>query len=174
MLIHEPMSFTVTINISKNLETEASSEEVFELLSDVAKSGSFFPKVEKLVDLGGNTWRWEMERIGIGEHTLQQSIYACKYNACKERKTVTWIPVEEIGNATVSGKWAIMPTRYGSKATLQSLGTLTVNMPGFLELLLSPLIRFEFENLVDRYITNLAEEFEQHANRSSSSIFPET
>lgn len=168
------MPFRVTINICRTFDTTASSETVFNLLSDVAKSGSFFPKVEKLADLGDNIWQWEMERIGIGEHTLQQSIYACKYKAYQERKTVTWTPVKEIGNAIVSGKWEIIPIQQGSKATLQSLGTITVNMPGFLELFLSPLIRLEFESLVDQYITNLAKEFEQPGNPSHPSTLPET
>lgn len=153
------MSFTVTININRTLKTAASLEKVFELLSNVARSGSFFPKVEKLIDLGNNTWRWEMERIGIGEHTLQQSIYACKYTSDKDRQTVAWTPVEGIGNAIVEGKWDVTPMHEGCKATLQSKGIITVSLPGFLDFLLSPLIRMEFESIVDQYIANLEKEF---------------
>ena len=158
------MSFTVTININRTFNTAASFEKVFELLSDVGKSGSFFPKVEKLAHLGDNIWRWEMERIGIGEHTLQQSIYACKYISDKDRQTVTWTPVEGIGNAIVNGKWEITPTQEGCKAVLQSNAVITVSLPGFLEIILSPLIRMEFENLVDQYVANLGKEFEQSEN----------
>lgn len=158
------MSFTVTIKINRTFNIATSFEKVFELLSDVGKSGSFFPKVEKMVNLGGNIWRWEMERIGIGEHTLQQSIYACKYNSDKDRKTVIWTPVEGIGNAIVSGTWKLIPMQQGCKATLQSNGIITVSMPGFLEFFLSPLIRIEFESLVDQYIANLKKEFEQLKN----------
>ena len=117
-----------------------------------------------MVDLGNNIWRWEMERIGIGEHTLQQSIYACKYISDKNRQTVTWTPVEGIGNAIVNGKWKITPTQEGCKAVLQSNAVITVNLPGFLEIILSPLIRMEFENLVDQYVANLKKEFEQSEN----------
>ncbi len=160
------MSFTVTINIRRTFNTAASFEKVFELLSDVAKSGAFFPKTEKIVDLGNNIWRWEMERIGIGDYTLQQSIYACKYISDKDQQTVTWIPVEGIGNAIVDGKWEIMPMRKGCKVVLQSSGALTVSMAGFLEFFLSPLIRMEFEGIVDQYVANLKKEFEHdQANR---------
>lgn len=152
------MSFTVTININRTFNTAASFEKVFELLSNVAKSSSFFPKVEQMVDLGDNIWRWEMERIGIGEHTLQQSIYACKYASDKERKTVTWTPVDGIGNAVVSGKWELTPKQEECKVTLQSNGVLTVSLPGFLEFFLSPLIRMEFEGIIDQYIANLKKE----------------
>ncbi len=158
------MSFTVTINIYRTFNSAASLEKIFDLLADVAKSGSFFPKVEQLVNLGNDIWRWEMERIGIGEHTLQQSIYACKYNADKERKTVTWTPVEKIGNAIVSGKWEIMPMQERCKVVLHSSGIITVDLPGFLDFLLSPLIRLEFKSLVDQYIANLKQEFEQPGN----------
>lgn len=152
------MSFTVTINISRTFNTAASFEKVFELLSDVAVSGSCFPKVEKLTSLGGNIWKWEMERIGFGEHVLQQTIYACKYVSDKEGKTVTWSPVEGVGNAVVEGKWEILPIQEESKIELQTRGMLRVGMPGFLEFFLSPLITLEFERLVDQYIANLKKE----------------
>ena len=60
------MAFSVKINVQREFETFCSPEKVFELLADVKRSASHFPKVDQLVDLGGNTFRWEMEKIGIG------------------------------------------------------------------------------------------------------------
>ncbi len=149
------MSFTVTIAIDRTFQTTASSEKVFELLSDVAKSGSFFPNVEKMVDLGNNTWRWEMARIAVGGHTLQQTVYACKYHSDKNSLEVTWTPVEGIGNGIVEGKWEILSLEEKTGITFHTDGILTVDLPAFLDFLLSPLIRLEFERLVDIYIANL-------------------
>lgn len=156
------MSFTVTIAINRSFHTKAPAEKVFELLADVEKSGSFFPKVEKMVNLGDNTWRWEMERIGIGEHTLQQTIYACRYHSDKNSLNVTWTPVEGIGNGIVEGKWEIVPMEGEARIIFHSGGVLTVGLPAFLDFLLSPLIRLEFERLVDEYITNLTNALEHN------------
>jgi hypothetical protein len=51
------MAFSVKINVQREFETFCSPEKVFELLADVKRSASHFPKVDQLVDLGGNTFR---------------------------------------------------------------------------------------------------------------------
>lgn len=158
------MSFRVTVSINTSFTTAASCDRVFDLLSDVPRSGSFFPKVRQLDALGNNAWKWKMEPIAIGHHTLQQTIYACSYLADQEQKTVAWKPIEEIGNAFIEGQWTVQTTAQGSQATLFTQGTFTIEMPGFLELLLSPLIRLEFEGLIEEYTGNLKKEFEKPEN----------
>jgi len=71
------MAFQVEINVEKKFWTSASVDGVYALLADVPRSASHFPKVERFVDLGGNAYRWEMEKIGIGGHTLHETIYVC-------------------------------------------------------------------------------------------------
>ena len=109
------MSFSVTINIKREFETSCTPEKVFELLADVPRSASHFPKVDQLVDLGDNTFRWEMEKIGIGGYTLQQTIYASRYTADAATRKVSWTPVTSVGNAIVSGEWTITPKAPGTK-----------------------------------------------------------
>jgi len=154
------MSFTVTIDVSKQLDTPASPETVFELLADVPRSASHFPDVEKLEPLGGNTYRWIMEKIAIGDHTLQQTIYACAYRSDRESLSVSWTPVEGEGNARVEGDWRIEPAGTGAKVQLHTKGALEVDFPGFLQFLLSPLIELAFTQKIDRYIENLQAAFE--------------
>lgn len=72
------MAITVSIELNRELEIPASYDEVFELLADVPRSASYFPKVHKLTDLGDNTYRWEMEKVGVDKHAIQ-SVYASKY-----------------------------------------------------------------------------------------------
>jgi carbon monoxide dehydrogenase subunit G len=154
------MSFTVTIDVSKQFETPASPDKVFELLADVPRSASHFPDVEKLEPLGGNAFRWVMEKIAIGDHTLQQTIYACVYCSDPASMSVDWTPVEGEGNARVSGGWRLEPAGTGAKVRLDTKGALEVDLPGFLQFLLAPLIEMAFTQKIDRYIANLKEAFE--------------
>jgi len=87
------MSFTVTIDVSRQFETLASPEAAFGLLADVPRSASHFPDVEKLEPLGGNAFRWIMEKIAIGDHALQQTIYACAYRSDSATMSVDWTPI---------------------------------------------------------------------------------
>ncbi|WP_345544389.1 hypothetical protein, partial [Streptomyces chitinivorans] len=72
------MAITVSIELNRELELPAGYDEVFELLADVPRSASHFPKVHQLTDLGDNAYRWEMEKVGVDKHAIQ-SVYACKY-----------------------------------------------------------------------------------------------
>lgn len=91
------MTITVHIELGYEFSVKAPAAEVFEVLSDVPTSASHFPKVDQLVDLGNNTYRWEMEKIGLAQVNLQ-TVYASKYTSNKSKGTVTWTPVK--GKAT--------------------------------------------------------------------------
>jgi carbon monoxide dehydrogenase subunit G len=153
------MSFTVAINIQRELATSASSDKVFGLLADVPRSASHFPKVDQLVDLGDNIFRWEMEKIGIASYTLQQTIYASRYTADAKTLKVIWTPVQGVGNAIVEGEWAIIPQGGGTKVSLKTKGNLTVDFPSFLEFIISPLVVMEFTGMIERYLDNLQDTF---------------
>jgi carbon monoxide dehydrogenase subunit G len=153
------MSFSVAINIQRDFETSSTPDKVYALLADVPRSASHFPKVDQLVDLGDNTFRWEMEKIGIGGYTLQQTIYASRYTADAAAKKVFWTPVHGVGNAIVEGAWTITPQGAGTKVTLKTKGDLTVDFPSFLEFIISPLVVMEFTGMIERYLSNLQETF---------------
>ena len=153
------MSFSVAINILREFETSSSPDKVFKLLADVPRSASHFPKVDQLVDLGDNTYRWEMEKIGIGGYTLQQTIYASRYSADAASRKVSWTPVQGVGNAIVSGEWTITQKAEGTKVALNTKGDLTVDFPSFLEFIISPLVVMEFTGMIQRYLANLQETF---------------
>ncbi len=153
------MAITLAIEISRDLEIPGSYNDVFDLLADVPRSASHFPKVNKLVDLGDNTFRWEMEKVGIDKHAIQ-SVYACKYVADKEAGKITWTPIKGDGNGVVSGSWDL--TAKGDKVTAVRFRTkaeLTLPLPGLLKLAISPVIKHEFNSLVDTYMNNLKKAF---------------
>ena len=128
------MAITVSIELNRDLEIPASYDEVFDLLADVPKSASHFPKVDKLVDLGDNAYRWEMEKVGVDKHAIQ-SVYACTYHADKDAGKITWSPIKGEGNGVVSGSWTL--TAKGDNATavkFQTSAELTVPLPSLLKL----------------------------------------
>ncbi len=153
------MAITVSIELNRDLELPASYDEVFELLADVPRSASHFPKVDRLTDLGDNTYRWEMEKVGVDKHAIQ-SVYACRYEADKDSGRITWTPVKGEGNGVVSGSWTLSAA--GDDATtvkFQTSAQLTVPLPGLLKLAISPVIKHEFNSLVDTYMKNLTKAF---------------
>ncbi len=153
------MAFSVAINVEKEFQTLCTPEKVFGLLADVPRSASHFPKVDQLVDLGGNSFRWEMEKIGIGGYTLQQTIYACRYTSDPATLKVAWTPIPGVGNAIVQGEWSITPKAGGTTVSIKTKGDLTVDFPSFLEFIVSPLVVMEFTGMIERYLANLQESF---------------
>ena len=156
------MAITVKIDLGYEFAVKAKAAEVFELLSDVPTSVSHFPKVDQLVDLGNNTYRWEMEKVGTAQVNIQ-TVYACKYvskwDAAKGQGSVKWTPVKGEGNALVSGSWAIVDQKKSTGITLAIQGDIEVPLPGLMKMVVVPVVEGEFEKLVEKYIANLIKRF---------------
>ncbi len=152
------MSVTVSIDLGYEFEVKASAKDVFDVLSHVPTSASFFPKVNKLVDLGDNVYRWEMEKVGTSQVNIQ-TIYASKYVSNRAKGTVLWTPVKGEGNALVSGSWKITDNKKSTHVVLKIDGEVTVGLPALMKLIVVPVVEGEFEKLVDKYIANLIKKF---------------
>ena len=152
------MTVNVTIDLGYEFEVKAKAADVFAVLSDVPTSASFFPKVDKLVDLGDGVYRWEMAKIGVASINLQ-TIYASKYVSSKTKGTVVWTPVKGEGNALVSGDWKIKDNKKSTHITLKIDGDLTLPLPGLMKMVVKPVVEAEFEKMVEQYIDNLTKKF---------------
>ncbi len=152
------MTVNVHIELGYEFSVKAPASAVFELLSDVPKSASHFPKVHQLVDLGNNTYRWEMEKIGLAQVSLQ-TIYASKYTSNKAKGTVVWTPVKGEGNALVSGSWKISDKKTSTALVLKIDGDLSIPLPGLMKMVIGPVVESEFEKMVEKYIDNLTKRF---------------
>ncbi len=148
------MTVKVTIELDRKFSVSADKETVFELLADVPKSAAHFPKVEELKDLGDNCFRWEMEKVGLGDHAIQ-TIYACKYAPDAASGIITWTPIKGEGNGVVSGSWKISEGAKGTDIHFKTSSELTLPLPGLLKLAISPVVKHEFNGMVDEYIDNL-------------------
>jgi carbon monoxide dehydrogenase subunit G len=153
------MTVSVHIDLGYEFEVRAPYDEVFDVLSDVPKSVSHFPKVDKLQPLGDGVYQWEMQKVGAGQVSIQ-TVYACKYTSDRARGTVKWTPVPGIGNAQVGGSWKI--TDHKGKSTtcvLRTEGTVVVPVPALMKMVIEPVVASEFEKLVEKYIANLVKAF---------------
>lgn len=152
------MSITVKIDLGYEFTVKAKAAEVFELLSDVPASVAHFPKVEKLTDMGGGVYQWEMEKVGTAQVNIQ-TIYASKYVSDKAKGTVKWTPVKGVGNALVGGGWTIVDNKKSTSIALAIQGEIDVPLPGLMKMVVAPIVEGEFEKLVEKYIDNLIKRF---------------
>jgi carbon monoxide dehydrogenase subunit G len=153
------MTVTVHIDLGYEFEVKAKYDDVFAVLSDVPKSVSHFPKVDKLTDLGDGVYKWEMQKVGTAQVNIQ-TVYASKYTSDKAKGIVKWTPVKGVGNAQVGGSWQITDNK-GKSTTLvlKTEGTVDVPVPGLMKMVVEPIVASEFEKLVERYIANLVKAF---------------
>ncbi len=152
------MALNVSIDLGYEFEVKAGFNDVFDVLSDVPTSASHFPKVDKLVDLGKGTYRWEMAKIGIAQINLQ-TIYASKYVSDRAKGSVVWTPIKGEGNALVSGHWKITEKKKSTSIVLQINGDLTLPLPAMMKMVVAPVVEKEFEKMVEQYIDNLTKRF---------------
>lgn len=152
------MAVTVPFGLSREFEVRARVAEVFAVLADVTTSARHFPKVDKLVHLGGNSYRWELKKVGTAQLNFQ-TLYAATYVADEKALTVRWTPVEGVGNALISGSWTLSDHKNSTHILLQLHGQISVPLPGLMKMLVVPVVTGENEALVDKYIANLIERF---------------
>ena len=152
------MTVNVHIDLGYEFEVKAKFADVFELLANVPESAGFFPKVDKLVDVGGGVYRWEMEKVGTAQVNIQ-TVYASKYVANKAKGTVVWTPVKGEGNALVGGSWKVTEGKKGTALAFKVSGTVDVPLPGLMKMVVVPVVKGEFEKLVEKYIDNLIKKF---------------
>lgn len=152
------MAITVDIDLGYEFAVKAPIKDVFDLLSDVPTSAGFFPKVDKLSKLSDGVYKWEMEKVGTQQVNIQ-TVYACKYVSDRKKGTVVWTPVKGEGNALVSGHWKLKDNKTSTAIEFKVAGTVDVPLPGLMKMVVAPVVKGEFEKLVEKYIDNLIKNF---------------
>ena len=152
------MSVTVPFDLHHEFEVKAGLAEVFALLADVPASASHFPKVDKLVPLGGNAFRWELQKVGTAQVHIQ-TIYAATYVADRRKHRISWTPVPGVGNALISGSWTLSEKKHSTHVVLHVQGEIIVAMPALMRMLVVPVVANENEKLIRTYIANLCAHF---------------
>jgi hypothetical protein len=155
------MTVTVDIDLGYEFAVKAAFKDVFDVVSNVPLSASFFPKLDQLVDLGNDAYRWEMAKVGAGQASIQ-TVYASKYTSERAKGTVVWVPVKGEGNALVSGSWKVTAGKKAAQGTALEFkvsGSVDVPVPALMKMVVAPIVRNEFETLVEKYIDNLIKHF---------------
>ena len=152
------MAVTVPFDLSYEFEVKASTADVFAVLSDVPTSASHFPKVDKLVDLGDHCYRWELQKVGTAQVSIQ-TIYASRYESDRTNGTVTWTPVKGVGNGLVSGSWTLTDKKMSTHILLNIHGEINVPLPALMKIIVVPVVINENEKLIEKYIANLIKRF---------------
>lgn len=152
------MSITVTLELGYEFAVKAAAKEVFDVLSDVPTSASFYPQVQALADLGDSTYRWDMEPVGLEQISLQ-IVYASSYTSNRKQGTVRWAPVPGVGNAQVAGSWQVSKQGKATHLVLTVEATVTLALPSLMKMVVKPVVEAEFERLTEAYIANLCERF---------------
>jgi ribosome-associated toxin RatA of RatAB toxin-antitoxin module len=99
-----------------------------------------------------------MEKIGVGSFFLQ-TIYTSHYVSNRAKGTVAWTPVQDGGNANVSGSWTIADNKKSTKIELRIEAELSLPVPAMMKALVQPMVTSEFETLTEKYIDNLVKRF---------------
>lgn len=152
------MTVTVDIDLGYEFIVKAAFKDVFDVLGNVPVSASFFPKVDRLVDLGKSAYRWELARLGVAGASLQ-AVYASKYTSDRAKGSVVWVPVKGQGNALISGSWKVTRGKKSTALEFKVWGSVDVPVPGLMTMVVAPVVRNEFETLVEKYIDNLINHF---------------
>jgi len=150
------MSLTITLHLAYEFDVKAKPKEAFALLADVPQSASHYPNVAQLVDLGKNTYRWEMEPVGSGPVHVQ-TVYASKYVTNKTKGTIVWTPVDGEGNALVGGSWTITDHKSFTRLVLEVQAEVHLPLPALMKAVATPIVEAEFEHMTEQYIDNITE-----------------
>ncbi len=146
----------IAIELKRKFQVGVPTEHAFELLADVPRSVGHFPKLQQLVELGDNAYRWEMEPMGTAGIS-HQVVYACRYQPDAQQCSVVWTPVPKIGNGRIQGQWTLTPIAAGTAIAFHTHGALDVPVPRLLRSVAEPFVTAEFTRSVDTYISRLCE-----------------
>ena len=151
------MSVTIPIAITLDFLTDADIEAVYEVLADVPRSVGHFPKVDQLVNLGADKYRWEMEKMGT-QNVYFQVRYTTRYRRSDAEKWIRWDPIAE-GNGAFTGCWEL--SRQGAQTLVhfENEGHLQLPLPRLSKRLVRPFVLHQFQELFDIYIANLQHTF---------------
>ena len=141
----------------KSIVVVASPETVFEILSDIPDSVAHFPGLEELTP-AGDGYRWVLEKHGPSKYAVKME-YAVRYETDADALTVTWSPIEGIGNSRVEGQWTIRRRGDRTVASIRNDLSIFLKIPRIVRRLASPIVSKRNHALLEGYLTNLETTF---------------
>ena len=145
----------VTTHVGRRFELGAPPEAAWALLRDVARWGPLFPHVEAVEPgPGPDVWTTRMAPLGPPGGRVRV-VYACRYAADAAARSLTWAPVEGVGNARFSGAASLAPAAGGTAGTLRLDARLQVPAPALLRPLVEAAIGAEMGRMTNTFLGRL-------------------
>jgi len=133
----------------------------FAHLQDVPRWARLFPHVESVDPLPareGEVWQWTMEPLGPPGLQVR-TVYACRYTFDAATRSVTWTPVDGVGNAAFAGGVTLAEAdRQQAEGTLWLEAALEIPAPRFMAGVVRAALAVEFGRMTDRFLENLAKQ----------------
>lgn len=146
---------TVDVSITRAIKTNANFQAVWALLADTRATVSHYPKLDELVELGDNCWRWELQAVGI-KGVSHQLIYSVRYAFDSDAGQISWTPLDAPNdNARVHGKFEITDQDQAIKIVLSTDACINLPAPRLLAGAIKPLVEREFQQQVTDFSVNL-------------------
>lgn len=150
------MAIEIEVSSSHERDVAASPEAAFALLADTPDSVAHFPKVSSCaLTHGEDGWTWRMKKLGAGKVAIQ-TVYAVRYVKDAAARTISWTPIEEVGNARVWGTWRVEERPGGARLLLTNALVQTFPLPRLLRPMAQTFAARESRGLIEAYLDNLA------------------
>jgi len=147
------------IDVEVPYETEvrigASRADAFELLADVGRSGSHFPGVGSLEDLGAGRWRWRMKERGIGPVKVT-AVYEAVYVSDEDGGIVEWKPAAGRHDMDSFGSWTITERDDGVYLRFKARTVAHVNAPRMMKKMVQAFAAEEIAGMKAAYVQAIA------------------
>lgn len=149
----------VGIQIERSLDIPAPYVQAQPLLQDFETTIRRFPKLRKLTRLKDGAYLWEMSPIGSKIARISHEVvYAAHYRVDAERGELSWTPLRDHGNASVSGHFRLSDRGDKTRLSFAVSGELReVPVPLMYRLAAAPFIQGRFTYLVDQFLQRTAE-----------------
>ena len=148
------MAVEVKVHVETVFHVSANLETAFALFSDVPRSIGHFPDVENLIDRGDNVFEWVMKSKGPKglEHAVR---YACLYASSETDRTVSWTPIDGVGNALFSGTWKLEGLDNGTRVHFETQATMVIPAPRIMRSAVAPYAEKALRGEIAQYHENL-------------------
>lgn len=149
----------VGIQVERSLDIAAPYQQAQSLLQDFETTIRRFPKLRKLTRLADGAYLWEMSPIGSKiARIAHEVVYAAHYRVDLGRGELTWTPLRDQGNATISGHFRLRNRGDKTSLSFAVSGELRdVPVPLMYRLAAAPFIQGRFTYLVDQFLQRTAE-----------------
>ena len=146
----------IDVTISREFVVQSDYETVWTLLADTQATLKHYPSMDKLVALGDDRWRWELEPKGI-KGISHQVIYSVHYSYDRDAGIISWTPLKDAAsdNAHISGRFKIEGRGDETSVNLSTDGSLKIPAPRILAGAVRPILEREFNQQIERFMASL-------------------